>query len=592
MITSATVNNSKIDRLLEDLDNISLLPMSTGCAWSGPFAVLELTQSASPTGLPTSSPTLKEDNLLDFEHLFDVSDEYLLMTPETQDCHHQYVSDERTRNQEASIHPSVGLGSPLEYSSDFDGLSFSVIRQLLKHYRQSVVELYTPALPTSESPWKVLYLPKVLGCIGEIMLSGDGPHVMMCLLFSILATSAYGMQVHEEQEPIQDIAWQDLGKSFALKAKARLKLALAQISTFTSSAMRYKDYLMALLSMVTIGVRLPLHHGGLVLMKLQVFSGEMKEARCYLLDAQRFVLRFGLEQSAKSRKVCMLHSIYLYLRVLEESTDIQLQEDQLSKRPGAYCGPASISPSDLRPSIWADDLTLSPNDTRYSSLISTEIQPACNIDPIAIFEQIYSIPASLFKLIAQATEVAREMEKIRMFGVSPETDVDILWTEVKILEQHICDWKNQYEDYGSDQTDGPPREALLYHLAEGIHAALMIFFYRRVRDMHSGAVQHWVKQTADHLLTVERLKMQCGDRSANLCWPGFIAGCEATGKQMRQQCSQWFERSYRDSRIRMFDVARIAMESVWRAKDTSGTCGHSWSEALRGATDSMRLVLS
>ena len=317
-----------------------------------------------------------------------------------------------------------------------------------------------------------------------------------------------------------------------------------------------------------------------MLMMLQVFSGDMKEARCYLLDAQRFVSRFGVEQSARSRKARMLHSIYLYLRVLEESTDIQFQEDKFEKQSGGLS---------VRASIWTDDLTLNPNDNRYGSLILTGIQ---SIDSSAIFEQIYSIPVSLFKLIAQATDVAREMEKLREYGLSSDNDVDILWAEVKTLENHICDWKNQYEEYGSVETNSLPREALLYHLAEAIHAALMIFFYRRVRDMHSGAVQHWVKQTADHLLCVEKLKLQCGDRSANLCWPGFIAGCEATGTQMRQQWSQWFARSYRDSHIRMFDVARAAMEKIWRAKDLSGACGHSWSEALRGATDTTRLVLS
>jgi arginine metabolism regulation protein II len=324
-------------------------------------------------------------------------------------------------------------------------------------------------------------------------------------------------------------------------------------------------------------------------MIVQVFSGDMQEARCYLLDAQRFVSRFGVEQSAKSRKARMLHSIYLYLRILEESTDIQSREDEFEKQPGGYCGSTSLSTPDSRVSIWADDLTLSPDDPRYCSLLATEVQPACSVDSIAIFEQIYSIPVSLFKMIAQATEVAREMERLRRYGLSSGIDVDLLWTEVKTLEQQICSWKNQY---GSDLGESLPREALLYHLAEAIHAALMIFFYRRVRDMHSGAVQHWVRQTADHLSTVERLKLQCGDRSANLCWPGFIAGCEATEAATRQRWSQWFTRSYKDSRIRMFDVARVAMENIWRTKDTSGACVHSWSEALRGATDSTRLVLS
>ena len=255
IITSASVNNTKIDRLLEDLDNTSQLLMPAGCAWSGPFAVLALAGSPPSAGSSASSPTLVEDGLLDFENIFDASDEYLFMTPRTPDCRQQDVSDKIAHDQKASDHPSLGLtGLPLEYSNDFDGLSFSVVRTLLNHYQQSVVELYTPALPSSESPWKVLYLPKVLGCIGEIMLSGDGPHVMMCLLFSILATSAYGMQVLEEQGSSQNNAYQDLGRSFAIKAKSRLKLALAQISAYPSANLKYKDYLVALLSMVTIGV--------------------------------------------------------------------------------------------------------------------------------------------------------------------------------------------------------------------------------------------------------------------------------------------------------------------------------------------------
>ena len=81
IITSATVNNSKIDRLLEDLDNISQLPMPAGCAWSGPFAVLALARSPPSAVSPASSPTFVEDDLLDFENIFDASDEYLFMTP-------------------------------------------------------------------------------------------------------------------------------------------------------------------------------------------------------------------------------------------------------------------------------------------------------------------------------------------------------------------------------------------------------------------------------------------------------------------------------------------------------------------------------
>jgi hypothetical protein len=262
IVTSATVNNSEIDSLLEDLENISSLPMPAGCAWSGPFAVLTFAKSSPPASSPTFSPNFTGDDLLDFDGLFDASADFIVMTPRTEECQQLDMSDSISQNEKAAGDPSLELsGFPLEYSSDFGGLSFSVVRELLNHYQQSVVELYTPALPTSESPWKVLYLPKILGCLGEIMLNGDGSHVVTCLLFSILATSAYSMQVHDEQISSQNIAWQDLGKSFAAKAKSRLKLALAQISALPSSTLKYKDFLMALLSMVTIGVRLPFHIG-------------------------------------------------------------------------------------------------------------------------------------------------------------------------------------------------------------------------------------------------------------------------------------------------------------------------------------------
>jgi hypothetical protein len=261
MITCATVNDSQIDSLLEDLENISRLPMPAGCAWSGPFAVLAFDRSSAPAGSPTLSLSFAEHDLFDFENLFDASAGYSVMTPPTAE-YQQQVSGNITQSETASEDPPLRLSEfPLGYSNDFEGLSFSVVRTLLNHYQQSVVELYTPALPTSESPWKTLYLPKVMGCIGEIMLIGNGPHVMICLLFSILATSAYGMQVHGEQESAQNIAWQELGKTFAIKAKSRLKLALAQISMCAFTTMKYKDYLMALLSMVTIGVCFLFHHG-------------------------------------------------------------------------------------------------------------------------------------------------------------------------------------------------------------------------------------------------------------------------------------------------------------------------------------------
>jgi arginine metabolism regulation protein II len=315
----------------------------------------------------------------------------------------------------------------------------------------------------------------------------------------------------------------------------------------------------------------------------------MQEARSYLLDVELLVSRFGANRSYKSRKVRMLHSNYLYLRVLEQSTNLQIgQSEQADRQTSSFGQLSSASTSYRRSSIWTDDLISDPQSSESSIQNTTSTSMIPRRASIATFEHIYSIPASLFKLISQTTEVAREMEQARGYRGWPSTDIDIFGAEVKALEHQICTWQNHHGHYDSDVTE----QTASHHLAEAVHAALMIYFYRRVRDLHPTAVQHWVKKTAQHLLALDELKARCGDRSANLCWPGFIAGCESTDRKTRAELSDWLERSYKSTNIGMFKVADSAMRSVWRSNTYPEAQAHCWYDALREASDSTPLVLS
>jgi arginine metabolism regulation protein II len=245
------------------------------------------------------------------------------------------------------------------------------------------------------------------------------------------------------------------------------------------------------------------------------------------------------------------------------------------------------STSYRRSSTWTDDLISDPGSSADSIRDSTRTCILPDKASIATFEHIYSVPASLFKLISQTTEVAREMELARGHGGWPNTDID-LFGEVKALEHQICAWQNHHGHHNSDLTDQTPS----YHLAEAVHAALMIYFYRRVRDMHPIAVQHWVKKTAQHLLALDQLKARCGDRSSSFCWPGFIAGCESTDRKTRAELSDWLERSYKSTNIGMFRVAESAMRSVWRSNTHLEAQAHCWYDTLREASDATPLLLS
>lgn len=171
----------------------------------------------------------------------------------------------------------------------------------------------------------------------------------------------------------------------------------------------------------------------------------MQEARCYLQDVEVLASRFGANKSSKSHKVRMLHSSYLHLRVLEQSTNIQIGRGEQLDRQTTASGQLNIaSASHRRSSIWTDvlisDLQSSADGVRSST--STCMLP--NRAPIATFEHICSVPASLFKLTSQTTEIAREMQQARRHGGWPSTDIDVFGGEVKALEHQICSWQTRH----------------------------------------------------------------------------------------------------------------------------------------------------
>jgi arginine metabolism regulation protein II len=269
---AATTGNQSLDTLLDNLDTMSQCQTQSGSTWSGPFGLLtfdsvatadddgETRLAASRVAMALTDVSqvhqarpLEDCGSFDFDDLFMLSEH--IIPAQSQITNYQDLSIE-TGELMLNESPTLSLlGFPLKYSEDLADLSFSVVRQLLDHYQQHVITLYTPAPSKSESPWKILHVPKVMSSFGEVMLTGNGADVNLCLLFAILATSAFSMQPDPEHPSECMSSWRDLGESFKTRAKSRLKLALTRISPHNPETFKYKDFLMALLSMVTTGVR-------------------------------------------------------------------------------------------------------------------------------------------------------------------------------------------------------------------------------------------------------------------------------------------------------------------------------------------------
>lgn len=315
----------------------------------------------------------------------------------------------------------------------------------------------------------------------------------------------------------------------------------------------------------------------------------MDNAAQYLDDIEQIITLYGLPKLQKSRKVKMLHSIYVYLRVLTESTYIShIQSADTGTDTSADTG--SPAGGSNKPSTW--DILLGELVCTFDTLNLDFMQ--CLAPPKSTFEQIYSIPDSLFKLILETTQLASKVERLRHGSHTKHTDHDTLASQVKDLENRICEWEHYYNEttYPGDPIGTPPlKERFPFHLTQAIYAALVIYFYRSVRDINVITLQPYVQQTIYHLREYDKHKERRKDRSSDICWPAFIAGCEATTSQARQEIAEWLEKSTRSNGVLMFRVALKAIRRVWAARAVPGRQNLSWSSVL-GESDMRVLVLS
>ncbi|KAJ5301784.1 hypothetical protein N7508_006647 [Penicillium antarcticum] len=464
---------------------------------------------------------------------------------------------------------SAGTPAPLspqsiscgESPADLTDFALSTAKELLGHYRETLVAFFTPARVESQSPWETMYIPSVFSTVGEIGLSGNSSNAKVSLLFAIFAISAFsldGLNRVTDASGSQD--WRALGEMYRERAKRRLKRSLKDLSyVIGRKKEKYKDILMALLSMVTICV----------------VSGNMRNAAHYLSVIEKIINLHGMRKVARSSKVRMLHSIYLYLRVLTERA---CADDQQSEPGATEHREAHLDSSFSQLANW-DQILGFPSSMSSSDASEFDIIPS-HIPYKSAFEEIYSVPQSLFKLILQTTQLAKHVQKLESVDRSKLTDHDALAIKVK----------NDLEYHRAANT--PQKEEFPYHLVQAVQKALFIYFYRCIRDLNPATLQLYVRQTVYHLLEYDKQKQNYKDQSSNTCWPGFIAGCEAQDPHVREEIANWLDRSGHSTGIRMFTVAREAVQKVWQTRSYRGMESVPWNQVLDKYSDLRVLVLS
>ena len=196
-----------------------------------------------------------------------------------------------------------------------------------------------------------------------------------------------------------------------------------------------------------------------------------------------------------------------------------------------------------------------------------------------LYLQIYSIPESWLSLVSQTTRLANVIDVVN----ASKSEVPLsfnaaLKSKSARLETMICTLasQNASSHTGNPQSDTtgdpatqqlrPPSEAML----RALNSALLIFFYRRIRDVHPWILQVHVNEVItalkefDHALA-QNSSYKCG--TVGTPWPAFMAGCEAMASADQNWIISWLEKSSKKSAPGGYRLCVEVMREVWRRRE-------------------------
>ncbi|KAJ5354472.1 hypothetical protein N7541_005516 [Penicillium brevicompactum] len=608
LISKGLVSGS-IDASLQEIDLRSQDPsfVSNSETQVGPFAVLNFSESSisirqqENTQERSDHPISPLPTHLDgsASHnpsypLFDIpgfSDEVLQWSDlfNTGDDFQAILSD-----------PSFGLGSPLDFqcSSQMDGRIIvvdsalenaphqpSILEQpiapidiladaafLLQTFQKDIVPQMT-VVPLAKSPWNMLNVPHALITLGEltIMESQDVKHARQANLYSLLACSARFLETSPSTESFglsPRAHWKEIADQAYSKARSHMDISLVKELNGANKA-KLKDQLMALYGLI----------------EFAIFSNRYLDARKYLIDAERLLRFRALAKCEISQKLRLLFNIYGWLRLIGESTYVlhnYVPSDsfinnlnancQIHKTPAGEKSTAEIHERCRRIDDFLYfehsevDLNIDEPKDRRLDLPDIHLQDS-RMSVESLCQQVYGIPETMLSLVSQTTRLANVMETLQNAHDSNIPISDQVWKTLKRRRTRLENVINSFRGRELASSTGEAQISPYKLMVQALNTALVIFFYRRVRQVHPAVLSGYV----DHIITTFRewlaLVRDGSPVGPGALWPIFIAGCEATTKPQRDAILDIVDQAGIKSGFAPFKIAKDIMAEVWRTRD-------------------------
>ncbi|GAB7328603.1 hypothetical protein MBLNU13_g00545t2 [Cladosporium sp. NU13] len=446
---------------------------------------------------------------------------------------------------------------------------------LLKHFNEAVIT-QMGSLPINEkSAWRTLNFPSAVFTLSQLTILGFERNTIKCAnlanFFALIAVSALHLSLSPRVRTDPNVNhnsyhWKTLSERTYEAAKNFLKSSLSTECTLQSKA-KYKDLLMAV---------------GAILATALV-SGNDKDARRYLVEMERLIRNRGLTKRVISRRARLLHNVYAWMRIVSESTYVSHDDPQLSELVGVttaencFTEPSAdglplhslqeASTKGLDSFLYLVEYKTQPLHGTDTDPKSAEGQLDLHltsplVDRDGMCMQIYGVPETWLRLVSQITRLANLLDKIS--PGAPGADFEVftrLQATSATLESAVCAFQERFQ---VPVQGASPHE----YMVRALSAALVIFFYRRIKRIRPLMLQESVTQVITSLLDFDTALQQYNMPGPGTAWPAFMAGAEAMHQPQRQAISAWLNKANLRSGWKGYTTSQRILDELWGRRGT------------------------
>lgn len=314
----------------------------------------------------------------------------------------------------------------------------------------------------------------------------------------------------------------------------------------------------------------------------------------------------GLMKPSISRRARLLHNIYAWMRIVSESTYV-FYETHAAEYSGVRQAPGHPTSASLdrpknrsqpgnnvnqptKPHVTLDSfLHLQPKPLHQAHVNENAERDIRDIhlagsrsDQNNMYMQIYGVPETWLSLVSQTTRLANVVDRLSTAKTSDAEALLSLQPRSSHLENAVCLFRSRHQ-LGAGDLASTPGVTLHTHMVHALSSALVIFFYRRIRNVNPLVLQDSVDRVIGSLRDFDAALERNGLSGPGTAWPAFIAGAEALSAGQRRSIASWLDKAFGKSGFAAYRVSKEVLVEVWKRMDEADGDGGftNWMEVCR-----------